>query len=109
MLLNTFGLFFFLLYNIQQKNMSNIISVGLAILLGIITAILILYIYIQWIKWANTYYDTYDNQQLQVSLQVYNSTPLDIIYGKLLPSRSVKDSYKFINFWTRYYYIRWTI
>jgi hypothetical protein len=74
-------------------------------IISIIIIYIMLYLFFNYLKWANSYYEFHDQKNLEISLGVYKETT-DVDYSFLLPTRAVKDSYKLINFWIQYYYTK---
>ncbi len=76
----------------------------LEILLGLIIAIILLYLYYLYLEWADNWSTKYAKYKINPKTILSSDVEYLNSYGWLLPPEPVSDGFKIINFWIRYYY-----
>ncbi len=83
------------------------------IILGIFLGILLIYLYFLYVKWASSYYPRIykpkKNKKGIIIKDEYGNVVKDDDYAFLLPSKSMVDTYKPINFWITYTLLKFTL
>jgi hypothetical protein len=74
------------------------------IVLGIIVAVILIYLWVLYLSWADRYNNVYATYKvLPISVSVEDKEMLDN-WGWALPSEVITDTYKYAYFWGLYYY-----
>lgn len=74
------------------------------IVFGLLIATILMYLWIVYLSWANEYNQPYYNYKfMPISVSPEEKFLLDR-WGWALPSEVISDTYKYLYFWSLYYY-----
>lgn len=75
----------------------------LEILLGVLCAIVLLYLFYLYVGWGTNWTEKYAKYKINPKLVVTADADFLSKYGWILPPAPLADSYKVFNFWVKYY------
>lgn len=79
------------------------------ILLGLVLALVLLYLYYLYLGWASDWSGKYAKYKVNPrSVTKQDAAHLDS-YGSFLPPEPISDGYKVANFWMKYYLLKATV
>ena len=76
------------------------------ILLGLVLALVLLYLYYLYLAWAAEWSGKYARYIVNPRAVVKNDAAYLDTYSRFLPPEPIADGYKVINFWFKYYFAR---